>query len=408
MSKATETFERFTLNTRIQHALLIISFVILSVTGIPQKYSALGWAQGMVAAMGGIELTRVIHRTSAAVLIAVSVYHLLVVLLGLLRGGGSMGLWPRVKDVRDVFQNIGYYLGLRKSRPRFGRFTYMEKFEYWALVWGTLVMIGSGLILWFPIFATNQFPGIVVPSAKELHGNEAMLAIFAIILWHMYNAHFNPRVFPMNNSMFSGRIGKHEMMLEHAEEYEQRTGERVADDVLAEKARYPWHVITVSSAAGVLLVALYGLMLFWIVEPPAPDLSGQLDARFQRQVLLPPQAVDEEPAAASVNWRNAIAPMPAAEFGVNGTQGESVKVSPLQSVQFADSSEGAITSWFWQFGDGKSSAEQNPSHVFLFCPGPENRCTVTLTVCGPGGCNVNQKAGFVQLVSGGEATARQQ
>lgn len=407
MSRATETFERFTLNTRIQHALLIISFVALSVTGIPQKYSSLGWAQTMVAMMGGIELTRVIHRASAAVLIAVSVYHLLVVLIGLLRGR-SMGLWPRFKDVRDLFQNIGYYVGLRKSRPRFGRFTYMEKFEYWALVWGTLVMIGSGLVLWFPVFVTNQFPGIVVPSAKELHGNEAMLAIFAIILWHMYNAHFNPRVFPMNYSMFTGRIAKHEMMMEHAEEYEERTGVRVPDEVLAEKPRYSWQVITISSTLGILMVGLYGLMLFWIIEPPAPDLSDQLDERFQRQVLLRPQEVQQAPDTAPLNWGSAIAPIPAADFAVNGgTQGEAVTAAPLQAVQFEDQSEGEISSWFWQFGDGKSSAEQNPSHVFLFCPGPENRCTVTLTVCGPGGCNVNQKAGFVQLVSDGGATARQ-
>jgi hypothetical protein len=118
---------------------------------------------------------------------------------------------PGLKDVRDFLDALRYNLGRRQERPRFGRYNFEEKMEYWAVIWGTLIMILTGFILWNPIASTQWLPGQIVPMAKAAHGGEALLAVLSIITWHVYNVHIKH----FNKSIFTGRLTREEMLQEH-------------------------------------------------------------------------------------------------------------------------------------------------------------------------------------------------
>jgi len=223
MSKKDQsTYVRFVLSQRLEHIVLMISFTMLCLTGLPQRYAAAGWAQGILRLLGGIATARLIHHFFAIVLLAQALYHVIVVL------GELIGVRPRrwsmlpgLKDVRDGLASLGHLLGLRKERPRYARFDWKQKIEYWAMVWGTVAMGVTGLILMFPVFATRFLPGVLVPAAKVMHSYEAVLAFLAIITWHFYNAHLAAGPFPLDTSIFTGKISRERMMEEHPLEYEE-------------------------------------------------------------------------------------------------------------------------------------------------------------------------------------------
>lgn len=213
--------ERFSLAQRIEHFLLILTFNILVVTGLPQKYSTSGWGERLIALMGGIDQTRFIHRTVAVILIAQGIYHMVVVLAARKRPVRRHDMSITLKDLWDLIGDVRYLAGRSRERPRFGRFDYRQKFEYWAVVWGTVIMAVTGLVMWYPSFFTRWLPGVIVPAARVAHGGEALLALFAVILWHFYNAHFRPDIFPMDPAMFTGKIRAERMEREHPQEYEE-------------------------------------------------------------------------------------------------------------------------------------------------------------------------------------------
>lgn len=215
------TVVRFTLAQRIEHFLLIISFNVLAFTGLPQKYFYTGWAERIIQLLGGIERTRFIHRTFAVLLIGQALFHLVAVIAARRAGRerGDMGF--SFQDVRAVLGDIAHLLGLRRAKPAFGRYDYRQKFEYWAVVWGTVIMAATGLVMWFPEFLARYLPGVVVPAARVAHGGEALLAILAVIIWHFYNAHFRPDIFPMDPAMWTGRIDLDRLRDDHRAEYER-------------------------------------------------------------------------------------------------------------------------------------------------------------------------------------------
>ncbi|MEW6336553.1 MAG: formate dehydrogenase subunit gamma [Acidobacteriota bacterium] len=219
------TFQRFSLNIRLQHAVMAVSVVLLILTGIPLKFNEHAWAKAIIGFFGGPDVSPIVHRVAAALLIAMGLWH--VFYIAFTREGRSnfMQLLPRPKDALDAFQQIKYYLGLADARPRFDRFSYVEKFDYWAVYWGMVIMIGSGLMLWFTEFVLRFMPKWVTDIAKEAHSDEALLATLAIVIWHFYNVHFNPHQFPMNRTFIHGRLSAREMVEEHPLEWERHLAE---------------------------------------------------------------------------------------------------------------------------------------------------------------------------------------
>ena len=254
MSSQPRTYLRFPLSRRIEHIGLMLSFVTLASTGLPQKYPSSKISLFILQALGGIENLRSIHHFMSILVMFAVIYHLLVMgyKVFVLRTPWSMML--SLQDVKDAIQALLYNLGFAKTYPKMGRYTFEEKFEYWAFVWGYTIMGITGFIMWNPITATRYLPGEFVPAAKAAHGGEAVLAVLAIIVWHMYGVNIKH----YNRSMFTGKITEEEMVHEHPKELEdiQAGGaKRVLDAATLRKRQrifYPIAaILTVALLAGV-------------------------------------------------------------------------------------------------------------------------------------------------------------
>lgn len=249
MSEQTKTYQRFSIAQRIEHFVLILSFTLLALTGLPQKFFFSDISQWIIAAFGGIETIRIVHRVAATVFCLQAIYHLVVIgyKLYVLRLEASM--LPGVKDLQDAIQWFLYNIGLRKERPKMPRYNFMEKMEYWAMVWGLVIMALTGFMLWNPIATSRALPGVVIPAAKAAHGAEAILAVLAIILWHFYNVHIKH----WNWSMIKGTLSHEEMEEEHALELEQiergALSQRPEPEVIRKRMRVFVPVASVVSVA---------------------------------------------------------------------------------------------------------------------------------------------------------------
>ncbi|MBM3957238.1 MAG: hypothetical protein FJ313_04215 [Gemmatimonadetes bacterium] len=220
----TEQFERFSLLIRLQHAVLVLSVLILVFTGLPLRFHGWGVSRLFFDLVGGVHGAGFLHRIGAVLLIAVSVFHVLWVMLAREGRRNFRQLLPSFHDVRCVFVNLLWFLGRSRERARFGRFSYIEKFDYWAVYWGCVVMIISGLLLWHEEIALWLLPKLYIDVAHEAHSDEALLAALAIFIWHFYNVHLNPDHFPMNWTWLTGRISKREVEEHHPLEYEELAG----------------------------------------------------------------------------------------------------------------------------------------------------------------------------------------
>jgi cytochrome b subunit of formate dehydrogenase len=233
---ASRYYVRFDRIDRTMHAFLMITFIGLALTGVPLLEADHAWAQALARAFGGIRTAGVIHRVCAAVMIVVFVAHVGRVFLTALRRRNWLELvWsptsmvPNLKDGRDIVAHVKWFLG-KGERPRFDRYTYWEKFDYWAVFWGMFIIGGSGLFLWFPFFFSLFLPGWVFNIATLVHGEEALLAVGFIFTIHFFNGHIRPEKFPMDPVIFTGRITEHEMLEERGEEYDRlvREGRLIA------------------------------------------------------------------------------------------------------------------------------------------------------------------------------------
>lgn len=207
------TVVRMTRTVRIQHFLLLSSFTVLVLTGFALAYpdSIFAWM------FGSSEVPRrIIHRIAGVVMIALGVYHV-AFMAGTKEGRqGVRDFWFRWKDARDLFDVLKYYLGLSDKPARMGRFTYGEKMEYWAVVWGTIVMGVTGLMIWYNVTTSKLLPRWWIDVATTIHFYEAILATLAIIVWHLYNVIADPDAYPMNWAWFDGKMSKHYYEHEHA------------------------------------------------------------------------------------------------------------------------------------------------------------------------------------------------
>ncbi len=202
---------RFSLLRRIEHGVLMVAFVVLAATGLPQKYPQSLVSLALLQAMGGLENARIIHRAAAIALMLLALEHIGSVLYDLYVRRIPPSILPTREDFRNAWRALRYNLGLTDSPPRQGWFTFQEKFEYWALVWGLLIMGLTGFMLWNPITTARFLPGQWIPAAKVAHGSEALLAVLAILIWHVYHVHIRR----FNRSMFTGYLSRAEMEEDH-------------------------------------------------------------------------------------------------------------------------------------------------------------------------------------------------
>lgn len=199
--------------------MIMVLFIILAVTGIPQRFFEAEWAQWLIVHLGGIDRVRWLHRVSGILFALVATLHIGVVLSLVLMRRVDLNMVPTKKDFRDAIVTLRYYLGLSEQQAQFDRYDYRQKFEYWGLVLGGIVMIITGFILYFPTFFTRFFPGQVIPAAQVAHSSEGLLAFLVVIVWHVYNAHLNPDVFPFDFSIFTGKVSEERIRHEHPLEY---------------------------------------------------------------------------------------------------------------------------------------------------------------------------------------------
>jgi formate dehydrogenase gamma subunit len=215
-------FLRFSPMQRTEHAVLMVTFIALAITGLAQRYSTVGWVEWLILRLGGIEYTRLIHRGFAVIFILSALYHFGYITYSYFIKHRNLPMLPTLKDFRDVVGALRYAFGFTDRLPQFGRFDYRQKFEYWGLIFGSTVIIVTGFILAFPVAITTILPGQVVAAAVEFHGFEATLAVLTIIIWHLYDVIFRPGVFPADTSIFTGKISRERMLEEHPLEYAER------------------------------------------------------------------------------------------------------------------------------------------------------------------------------------------
>ena len=197
---------RFTQNEIIQHILLLLSFITLAITGFALKFPESWWAEGLTSLGMSETIRQNTHRVAAVLIMVVGVYHI-IYLFATNRGRDVLkNLIPKFKDIQQVGENLSYYLGINKSHPEFDNYDYTEKAEYWALIWGTLIMGLTGLILWFPTFVGDWAPVWLIKVCETIHFYEAILATLAILVWHWFFVIVHPREYPMSFTWIDGNI----------------------------------------------------------------------------------------------------------------------------------------------------------------------------------------------------------
>jgi predicted CXXCH cytochrome family protein len=218
----SELYVRMTLNERLQHAAVFCSFIILAITGFMLRFPDAWWVVPLRELSGRFYQARgIVHRIAGVVMISASLYHLYYLVA--VKRGRQFGkdMLPRWNDIKDVYGNLCYLTGLSKNKPRFERFGYIEKAEYWALIWGIIVMAGTGIIMWFDNYFIGLLTKLGWDISRTIHFYEACLATLAILVWHFYFVIFNPDVYPMSTAWLTGKISEEEMAEEHPLELER-------------------------------------------------------------------------------------------------------------------------------------------------------------------------------------------
>lgn len=219
---------RFSAKQRVEHFVTMIDFVGLVATGLPQKFYTARWAQWIIDVLGGIDAVRWIHRFFGIVLIVSVILHAVGAVSAIMSRKVHFTMAVNKRDFSDAIQTLRYYLGMADHPARFDRYDYKQKWEYWSLMIGNVIMILSGLTLMYPTVVARLGPGEIVPAAKVAHSNEGLMAFLVITIWHVFNAHLNPDVFPFDASIFTGRISRERMEHEHPLELERMEGRPVA------------------------------------------------------------------------------------------------------------------------------------------------------------------------------------
>jgi cytochrome b subunit of formate dehydrogenase len=233
-------FYKFSPIQRAQHITIASCVIVLALTGMPLKFSDAFWAPHLYALFGGITVAPVVHKIAGTVLMLLFIFHLIYVCTSIvtdmiiplkkkkqlrvstvIKSLVTHPIMPSFKDVRDIIDLLKYYLFLTDERPAGAKFTWKEKFDYWAPFWGIVIMVSTGLIMWQKEIVTRFLPGVVINFALIAHSDEALLAALFLFIWHFYNVHFSTSVFPMGTVFITGYLPEHLMVEEHYEYYRE-------------------------------------------------------------------------------------------------------------------------------------------------------------------------------------------
>lgn len=270
VKKAQMQFQRFTRLNRVLHILMIVSFMTLALSGMTLKFSYTKWAVILSHLLGGFESAGYIHRFAAVIMFSVFITHLIDLfnqkrkdsksIFKMIFGKDSMMF--NKKDLQDFINSMKWFLGLG-DRPQYGRWTYWEKFDYFAVFWGIFVIGLTGLTLWFPEFFTNFFPGWVINVATIIHSDEALLATGFIFTIHFFNTHLRPEKFPMDIVIFSGRVPVEEYKIDRPQEYQELIESGKLEKNLVEP--YPPIVIKTIRFFGWTALSVGFSIIVWII-----------------------------------------------------------------------------------------------------------------------------------------------
>ncbi len=256
-------FLRFTLPQRYMHAIMLTTFLGLAATGITIRFSTNAWAQHFALAIGGFGAILFIHKLCAVTLSLEFLYHVKDIAVrilfrkekGLLWGPSSMV--PNLKDLQDIIGNFRWFFG-RGPKPEIGRYAYWEKFDYWAVFWGMLIIGFSGYVMWFGPFFGKFLPGWALNAVQIVHGEEALLATTFIFSIHFINSHLRPDNFPMDTTIFTGVMSEEEFKERHGAEYDKLAATGDLNQKLTTKP--PTWLVNFSKVTGFTAV-LIGLLL---------------------------------------------------------------------------------------------------------------------------------------------------
>jgi cytochrome b subunit of formate dehydrogenase len=263
-------YQRFSRLNRLLHGTMIISFLSLALTGMTLKFSYTGWASVVSRVFGGFVVAGYVHRIAASTLILIFIIHIVDLFR---RKKREFGTWknmlfgvntllPTKKDLADVIGSIKWFIG-KGPRPEYGRWTYWEKFDYFAVFWGVFVIGSTGAMLWFPEFFTLLFPGWVINVATIVHSDEALLAAGFIFTIHFFNTHLRPEKFPMDTVVFTGRMSVEELKRDKPAEYEALVASGELENHLVEP--YQPIVIRVIKIFGFIAVGIGFSIVIWIL-----------------------------------------------------------------------------------------------------------------------------------------------
>ncbi len=263
-------YQRFTRLNRVLHILMIVSFLSLALTGMTLKFSYTGWAKVLSHILGGFESAGFIHRFAAVIMFGVFATHLTDLFIQKKKSGKSLfrmvfdpeGLMFNKKDWQDFTGSMKWFLGMGE-RPQYGRWTYWEKFDYFAVFWGIFVIGLTGLSLWMPEFFTRFVPGWVINVATIIHSDEALLATGFIFTVHFFNTHLRPEKFPMDIVIFSGRMPVEELKLDRPEEYGKLQAAGTLDQFMVEQ--YPPIVVRAIKIFGWIALSTGFSIIVWII-----------------------------------------------------------------------------------------------------------------------------------------------
>lgn len=372
MSKLTaRTYQRFPLARRIEHLIMLLSFTTLGLTGLPQKFPSAPVSIAFVNILGGIESLRAIHHFAAIVMMLGTAWHIIVFGYMAYVRRTRLSMLPSLQDVKDGWQALMYNIGLSKSFPQMGRYTFEEKMEYWAFAWGAIIMGATGFMMWNPLTTTRFLPGEVIPAAKAAHGGEALLAVLAIIIWHMYGVHIKR----LNKSMWTGRMSEEEMLHEHPLELA---------DIKAGMAERPVDLVTLRKRERVYLPVVALLTLFMLggiygfvnaeqtalttterqvptvevfvpqTPTPAPTqtpTSPATETALATQTQLATDSTPSTPSSA-LTWDVSIGPLLQAKCGACHGAGA---LGGLNLTTYADAMRGGVSGPVIVPGDGANS-----------------------------------------------------